>query len=521
MSLAAGLLLVVAAGAASLRWLRVAQREHYLAGSVTRFEGRWLVARPVNLALGLVTAALVVAGGIVPVLWLPAAVGLVAWPIGLSLRGRTSRLAWTRRLRTLAAVTAVVALAVVALAAALGAWPVGVVVVGLVGPQLVDLSAWVLAPVERRLLQPFVTRAQARLAQVSPDVVAITGSYGKTTTKGYLKALLAQQFEVCASPASYNNTAGLARTINEHLHPGAEILVAEMGMYDVGEIAAMCAWIRPRVGVITAIGPVHLERVGTIERVVQAKREILDTAEVAVLNVDDPRLAALADEVATTRKVVRCGSATPDLDVAVRPSGAGSTDPDADPTGPETAPTRVVVEAAGQRLEVDVAEGTHLTNLACAVGAALAMGFRLEGLAAGVASIEPPAHRGTVEVNAAGISVIDDTFNANPLGAQHGLDALAGLAVTGRRVVVTPGMVELGPRQDPENEAFARAAAQAADTLIVVKRTNRRALVRGASGGSAQVLTVDDRDQAVAWVRDQLSPGDAVLYENDLPDHFV
>ena len=286
----------------SLRWLRVAQREHYLAWSVSRFEKRWLVARPLNLGLGLATAALILGGVAWPVLWIPAAAGLAVWPIGLGLRGHTSKLAWTRRLRTLAGATLGLAVLVVAITAAVGVWPVGVALVALLVPQLVDKAAWLLGPIERRLLRPFVARAEARLAQVAPDVVAITGSYGKTTTKQYLKALLDQQFEVCASPASYNNTAGLARTINEHLHPGAEILVAEMGMYDLGEIADLCAWIKPRVGVITAIGPVHLERLGTIERVVQAKREILDTAEVAVLNVDDPHLAALADEVAATSR---------------------------------------------------------------------------------------------------------------------------------------------------------------------------------------------------------------------------
>ncbi len=525
MSLAAALVLLVAAGIGSVRWFRVAQREHYLAGSVSRFEGRWFRARPANLALGLAAAALIVAGTLVAPVWLLAAVALVVWPLGLGLRGHTSKLAWTRRLRTLAAVTFGLAVVVIAVAAVFGVWRAGVALVALVVPQLVDAAAWILAPIERRLLDPFVSKAKARLAQVSPDVVAITGSYGKTTTKQYLRALLAQQYEVCASPASYNNTAGLARTINEHLHPGADVLIAEMGMYDVGEIADLCAWIRPRVGVITAIGPVHLERLGTIERVVQAKREILDGAEVAVLNVDDPHLAALADEIAgviagradagatTVTRVIRCGSTGEHLDVAVRGLGGGRAQVEADGASGAS--------GSSQAIEVALDEGTHLTNLACAVGAALAVGFDLARLAAGVATIEPPAHRGTVEVTPGGISVIDDTFNSNPTGALRGLEALATLGPDGRRVVVTPGMVELGSRQDPENEQFARAAAQAADTLIVVKRTNRRALVRGASGGGAQVLTVDDRDQAVAWVRDHLAPGDAVLYENDLPDHFV
>ena len=360
-----------------------------------------------------------------------------------------------------------------------------------------------------------MTKARSRLAQVSPDVVGITGSYGKTTTKQYLRALLAQQFEVCASPASYNNTAGLARTINEHLHPGADVLIAEMGMYDVGEIADLCAWIKPRVGVITAIGPVHLERLGTIERVVQAKREILDGAEVAVLNVDDPRLAALADELdagrpATGTRVIRCGSTGEHLDVAVRDLG---------PSGPDG---RAGSRPPTPTIEVDVAEGTHLTNLACAVGAAAGRGLR-----PGSPGRRGGHHRAARRTGAPSRSHPGGSRSSTtpstptppaPAGAWR---RWPRWVPAGRRVVVTPGMVELGPRQDPENEQFARAAAQAADTLIVVKRTNRRALVRGASGGGAQVLTVDDRDQAVAWVRDHLSPGDAVLYENDLPDHFV
>src|SRR4029079_4270560 len=134
------------------------------------------------------------------------------------------------------------------------------------------------------------------------------GSFGKTSTKEYLKALLAQQFEVVASPASFNNLAGVARTVNEHLHPGAEVFIAEMGTYGPGEIRELCAWLKPRISVITAIGPVHLERMGSLDGVLAAKREILDTAEIAVLNVDDPRLAGLADEVSSTLRVVRCGS---------------------------------------------------------------------------------------------------------------------------------------------------------------------------------------------------------------------
>jgi UDP-N-acetylmuramoyl-tripeptide--D-alanyl-D-alanine ligase len=118
--------------------------------------------------------------------------------------------------------------------------------------------------------------------------------------------------------------------------------------------------------------------------------------------------------------------------------------------------------------------------------------------------------------------VLDDTFNANPAGARHALDALASEASEGRRVLVTPGMVELGKTQTAENAALAERAAGVLTDLVVVGRTNRAALVEGCrrAGLPLSVKLVGTREEAVAWAREQLGPGDAVLFENDLPDHF-
>ena len=137
-------------------------------------------------------------------------------------------------------------------------------------PVLIDLGLVVVAPLESSL-------AASRPAQstdcsgVAPIVVAITGSYGKTSTKGYLAYLLQDRFRVVASPQSFNNQAGLARTVNEHLVVGTEVLVAEMGTYGPGEIARMCSWLSPSVAIITAIGPVHLERFRSLDRTLEAK----------------------------------------------------------------------------------------------------------------------------------------------------------------------------------------------------------------------------------------------------------
>ncbi len=162
-------------------------------------------------------------------------------------------------------------------------------------------------------------------------------------------------------------------------------------------------------------------------------------------------------------------------------------------------------------------------NLAAAVAVALQLGVTPDEVARRLATVPTAPHRLQAAVGAGGVHVLDDTYNANPAG---GRAALAALARVGdprhRRVVVTPGMVELGPVQVQENAAFAAAAAAVATDLVVVGRTNRRALLegwRGASGAGA-VVSVPTREQATAWVRTHLGSGDAVLYENDLPDHY-
>ena len=137
------------------------------------------------------------------------------------------------------------------------------------------------------------------------------------------------------------------------------------------------------------------------------------------------------------------------------------------------------------------------------------------------AELAAPAHRQTVATSDAGFAIIDDTFNSNPAGAARALEVLSAHGgPQARRVVVTPGMVELGPRQAAENRRFAAAAAGVADDVVIVGRTNRRALREGTKAANSSVIVMATRDEAVEWVRTQLGPGDVVLYENDLPDHY-
>ncbi len=499
-------------GLSAVRWLRVAQREHYLPGSVAFLRRLWITCHPLNAVEG----ALVVAGVIGFALYPDSAwpllgcASIAVFPLGLGLRGRTSTLHWTARLKRTAGLIAVLLLAASALLAWLattilgGGWAAALTLSMVVCWYAVpDLALGLAVPLERWLSQRFVLQAVDVLKGVGPVVVGITGSYGKTSTKWYARDLMNGSLAVVASPASFNNRLGLARAINENLVEGTQIFLAEMGTYQPGEIAEICSWLPPRVSVLTAIGPVHLQRFKSVERTLRAKAEILETAEVAIVNVDHPLLAQLADNLGSL-KVWRCGSSDAATDVRVSRNGDG-----------------LAILVHGHDLGVRIPTGPFAPNLACAVAVALELGVPPETVAERALRLTPSEHRQTVGRSTSGTMIIDDTFNSNPAGAARALEVLAASGDGDSiRAVVTPGMVELGPLQAEANRDFAAAAASQAEFLVVVGRTNRKALVEGGRSGSAKVVLVSSRDEAVAWVRDRLGTGDAVLYENDLPDHY-
>ncbi len=508
--------LAMAFAAQMARWLRVLQREHYDPRSMIRFLGRWSSPpvgpasapvrirdrRPVTLSHVLVVV-FVVALALHSDAWVVATTilyGLFA-PTGLGLRGRTGALRFTRRATLIALCASAVALAI-SLAGTFSArpWLLGAAVVWAV-PMLLDVTTRLLAPYERRQARRFVELATRRLASVHPRVVAITGSYGKTSTKNHLADLLAGA-GVVASPASFNNQAGLSRAFNENLVDGTRVFVAEMGTYGPGEIADLCAWCPPEIAIVTAIGPVHLERMGSLDVIERAKFEITERARTVILNVDDARLAGwVARLVARGTRVVRASAgATGDADVTVRAGDVWR------------------LEVGGEHVGVFSAPpGLQASNVACAVAAALELGLSREEVLSRVRMLAPVAHRAHVARAESGVVVIDDTFNANPASAEASLALLFAQDLTGRRVVVTPGLIELGVLEHGSNISLAQKVIARGAELVIVGRTNASALQIGAQGAARRV---DTREDAVAWVRESLVTGDGVLYLNDLPDHY-
>jgi UDP-N-acetylmuramoyl-tripeptide--D-alanyl-D-alanine ligase len=404
----------------------------------------------------------------------------------------------------------------------LGGWPADVIawamttlVVFVATPYLLVAADVVLAPVQGAINNNYLNRARTKLDEINPLVVGITGSFGKTSTKFAVAGLLGPPEQTLATPGSFNTPLGVCRTINEALLPTHHYLVVEMGAYGVGEIAELCDFVRPTVGVLTSIGPAHLERFGSLDNIRAAKYEIVEALPfdgVAVMNVDDPEVRRLADVTSHVR-VVRYGTrddANPDItatDVRVTPDGTA---------------LRLKVNTTGEAAEVvtKLLGRYSVGHVLAGVAVAMCAGRPLHEVAEAIESLEPVEHRLQLINGAGGVTVIDDAYNSNPEGAAAALEVLESMPGK-KKVVVSPGMVELGDLQFDANRDFGARAASAADVLIVVARVNREAIVAGAgSNGRVRIVTVDSLAEATEELKRFVGPGDVVLFENDLPDQY-
>ncbi|HVF54019.1 MAG TPA: UDP-N-acetylmuramoyl-tripeptide--D-alanyl-D-alanine ligase [Actinomycetota bacterium] len=395
-------------------------------------------------------------------------------------------------------------------------WAVATVLVFIAAPHVLVAADVVLSPLQAVINGRYRSAALRTLRTVAPTVVGVTGSFGKTSTKFAIAGLAGAPDEVLATPGSFNTPLGVCRTVNELLGSDHKVFVVEMGAYHEGEIAELCRFVQPTIGVLTAIGPAHLERFGSIEAIVRAKSELIESlppAGTAVLNVDDERVRKVADGLSGVG-IVRYGldrDSAPDItaeEVVVGPKGT-------------TMLIKDIRSGSSLRATAPLLGRHAAGHVLAGVSVALTLGRDLGDLAGPIAGLSPVEHRLQLIEGAGGVTVIDDAFNSNPEGARAALEVLEAMPGE-KKILVTPGIVELGEIQDEANEAFGRAAADVADVVIVVAPLNRDALCRGldSSGRAVRVITVDSLQEATAQMKGVLSAGDVVLFENDLPDQY-
>jgi UDP-N-acetylmuramoyl-tripeptide--D-alanyl-D-alanine ligase len=388
-------------------------------------------------------------------------------------------------------------------------------------PLSVVLANALLWPVQRAINQQFLNAAQKKLADWQPRVIGVAGSFGKTSTKYFLDTILSTKYPSLKTPGSFNTPMGICRVINEQLTQRHKVFIVEMGTYRKGDVSEIARFVKPSVGIISSIGPEHMERFKTLDNVKAANYELIECLPqkgIAVINLDSPESRELYQKaIAANRwKVVGFSlDKMPDSnlwaeDIACNKEGTSFT----------------LVSATGERVGAKSRLlGRHaVSNIVGAATIALELGLSLKEIAAAIPRLEPAEHRlQLLHNNANGVTIIDDAYNSNPEGAREALNVLAQFT-GGSRILITPGMVELGHLHETENEAFGARAAKVCDYVILVGPKQTAPIARGLAGANFpadKTFVVKNLTEATGQLGKILKPGDTVLFENDLPDQYA
>lgn len=381
-------------------------------------------------------------------------------------------------------------------------------------PILVPLSNLINKPVEKAVQNWYINDAKKKLADMpSLHKVGITGSYGKTSMKFYLSELLSSQYETLKTPESFNTPMGVTITIRRDLRPTHQYFICEMGARRVHEIKELCGIANPHDGIITSVGPQHLETFRSIENVLNTKFELADAVQAAggkiYLNGDNELIRRKAPEYKNTVLYgLQEGNDYRATDITVSDKGTEFT-----VTAPDGESLRYSMKLLGEH---------NVQNVLGAIAYAHGTGISLDKLLLPVKRIAAVPHRLQLLDKGNGVTYIDDAYNSNPNGCRAALNVLSLFDAC--RILVTPGMVELGAKQEELNFEFGQEAAKACDYIVLVGKNQTVPIYNGikdAGYNMEQVFVADNLNEALAKVQSyQTSKKKVVLLENDLPDNY-
>lgn len=360
-----------------------------------------------------------------------------------------------------------------------------------------------------------VERTRRKIASMpNLKLVGITGSAGKTSTKEFLATILAQRFKVVKTPQSYNTPLGLAKTISE-MPSDTQVFIAEMGAYRQGDIKKLARIAKPQIGILTFINDQHLATFGSLTNIIKGKYELIESlpkSGTAIFNNDNRYCAGLARKTRGLR-VIRYSTDDKKVEVFASEIKLASED------------TTFSLNFQGKKsIKVSTSLlGRHnVSNLLAASAAAMVMGLSPQEIKKGITSIIPPLHRLQVVSRNHSITVIDDSYNANPDGVMAALKVLR-LFDNQRKILVTSGMVELGKNEKWHHLKLGRAAAKVADWVILVGQKRGEWIREGLEKSSfpqSRAVVVNDLAEAQEYLAKILIPPCVVLFQNDLPDSY-
>lgn len=375
------------------------------------------------------------------------------------------------------------------------------------------LMTW---PLEKAIEHWYYKDAQNKIDTFpNVTVIGITGSFGKTSTKFILNSILSYYFNTLMTPNSFNTKMGVTKIVRNELRPSHEIFIAEMGAKQEGDIREICNLVHPKIGILTAIGEQHLETFQSLNTIKRTKSELIESLPddgTAILNGDDANVCNL--NFGNNPRKLFFGIDSPGLDYFAHD---------------------IKISPQGTSFVVSTYRGEHATfqtrllgkhniyNILAAVSVACELGVGLQRLTHQVKILKPAPHRLEIRKIAGEITVIDNAFSSNPVGAKMAIDILGQMTGT-RKILITPGMVELGSKEYEYNRDFGIYAASVCSLIILVGHKQTVPIQDGLAVANyplSSLFVATDLNNASAYLKSIMQPGDVILYENDLPDNYL
>jgi UDP-N-acetylmuramoyl-tripeptide--D-alanyl-D-alanine ligase len=378
---------------------------------------------------------------------------------------------------------------------------------------MVLVMAFITEPIENFVKNYYIYLAKRILRKRDNLIkIGITGSYGKTSSKNILNDILTNQFYSLMTPASYNTPMGITITIRTMLKPIHQVFICEMGADKVGEIDMLTKFVKPQFGIVTSIGPQHLNTFKTLDNIINEKMKMIENlpiSGVGVLNRDNEHIRNY--RIKNKCQILWYGIENEDVDyraVNIRYSPKG------------TSFEVITREQVSIPFETKMLGEHSVLNILAAIALGKHLGIDWERLQKAVATTRQVEHRLEVK-KMNGYTVIDNAFNSNPVSSKNSLDILS--LMPGKRIVMTPGMIELGEKQDEYNRTFGAMMKGKADVVLLIGKTQTLPIVEGLKESGydmEQVVVLASVKEAFAWLSTHASKDDTVLIENDLPDAF-
>jgi len=378
-------------------------------------------------------------------------------------------------------------------------------------PVVLIICNAILYPLEENIRLGFLSKAQRKLRRPEFESlirIGITGSYGKTSCKNILARMLEKKYHVATSPASFNTPMGFSKTINNILEPEHEVIIMEMGARYEGDIRYLAKLFKPKYGILTSIGPQHLDTMGPIERVQRTKSELvhaLPSDGIAILNGDNERCRQVFEGLEIEKYLSNLDTMA--TDKKITQDGCEFT---------------LHIDGKFVQVKTRLLGRHNIENILMCAILAEKLGVEIEKIAEAISELEPTRHRLELTTTQAGVHVLDDSYNSSPDGVRASLEVLS--LFKGMKIVMTPGLVELGAKQDEENFKFGVRIAEVADKVIVVNEINRTSILDGLKSqkfDDKSIFTVANLEEAKSVYAGLLKSGDVLLIQNDLPDNYV